>query len=75
MNKCQCLVEIGRRKIEGSLLIKETTAFVKYWKLLGFGKLKARLILVCSKFIFYGKMETSISQYTCALISLSVIAM
>lgn len=66
-------VEIGRRKIKGSLRIKEATEFLKYYKLLG--QLKARLILICSKSTFYSSMETSISQYTCALISLSVIAM
>lgn len=69
----QIFVEIGRRKIKGSLRIKETTEFLKHWKLLG--QLKARLILIYSKSTFYSATETSISQYTCALISLSVIAM
>lgn len=52
VKNCQCLVQTGREKIKGCLLIKETTEFFKYWKLLGFGELKVLLILVCSKFTF-----------------------
>lgn len=40
---CSYLVEIGKGKNEGSLLIKETTEFFKYWKL-GIWKIKTVLI-------------------------------
>lgn len=51
----QCFgINWKRGKIEGSLLSRDTTHFFKCWKLLGFGDLKALLILVASSHFIIG---------------------